>query len=134
MHYLVDFLTNFFRLFLDIQMQMLIVHGKLPCTKEESTTLAAIQLRIYELSYIKTIEELKQAKKARRAAKKSARRTDDPDSHLASPISSLDEPANNSQSTDNPMPPPGSAQPLNLIVEQSETASRVEAADATGTG
>ncbi len=118
----------------DIQMQMLIVQGKLPCTKEESTTLAAIQLRIYELNYIKTIEELKRAKKARRAAKKSARQTDDPDNHLASAISSLDERANNSQSTDNPMPPPGSNQPLNLIAEQSETASRVEAAEATGTG
>jgi hypothetical protein len=32
-------------------MQSLILTGKLPCTKDEASTLGAIQLRIYELSY-----------------------------------------------------------------------------------
>lgn len=39
------------------QMQSLIVSGKLPCTKDECATLAAIHLRIYELTYIKILEE-----------------------------------------------------------------------------
>lgn len=38
-------------------MQHLITTGKLPCTKEECATLAAINLRIYELNYIKLLEE-----------------------------------------------------------------------------
>jgi hypothetical protein len=38
-------------------MQHLIVSGKLPCTKEECATLAAIHLRIYELNYMKALEE-----------------------------------------------------------------------------
>ena len=34
-------------------MQGLIVSGQLPCSKEESTTLGAIQLRLYELEHFK---------------------------------------------------------------------------------
>jgi hypothetical protein len=40
-------------------MQGLIVSGKLPCTKDECATLAAIQLRIYEISYMKSMEDEK---------------------------------------------------------------------------
>jgi hypothetical protein len=40
-------------------MQGLIVSGKLPCTKDECATLAAIQLRIYEILYIKNMEDEK---------------------------------------------------------------------------
>ena len=38
-------------------MQNLIVTGKLPCTKEECATLAAINLRICELNYIRLLDE-----------------------------------------------------------------------------
>ena len=38
-------------------MQNLIVNGNLHCTKQECAKLAAIQIRILELSYIKKFEE-----------------------------------------------------------------------------
>jgi hypothetical protein len=38
-------------------MQHLIVSGKLPCSKDECAMLAALQLRIYELNYIRLMEE-----------------------------------------------------------------------------
>jgi hypothetical protein len=52
-------------------MQRLIVDGKLPCTKEECATLAAIQLRIYELAYIKAHQEEKQKQKLNNQSNKS---------------------------------------------------------------
>ena len=41
-------------------MQNLIVSGKLPCTKDECATLAAIQLRIYELTQTEGSDEEKE--------------------------------------------------------------------------
>jgi len=47
-------------------MQTLIVSGKLPCTKDECATLAAIQLRVYELSYKRMIKEEHEERKSRK--------------------------------------------------------------------
>ncbi len=51
-------------------MQHLIVSGRLPCTKDECATLAAINLRIYELNYIKMIEEEEEKKLQRKNEKR----------------------------------------------------------------
>lgn len=57
-----------------LKMQSLIVTGKLPSTKDECATLAALNLRIYELNYIRLMEEeeeRRQMKLNALAAKKS---------------------------------------------------------------
>lgn len=49
-------------------MQSLIISGKLPSTKDECATLAALNLRIYELSYIRMMEEEEERRRMKMAA------------------------------------------------------------------
>lgn len=44
-------------------MQNLIISGKLPCTKDECATLAALHLRIYELNYLNSLREEEEQEK-----------------------------------------------------------------------
>ncbi len=103
---------------------MLIVNGKLPCTKDESITLAAIQLRIYELNYTKTIEELKQKKKAKRIIKnleiQNANQENKRNQEFSPTPLQIEQPPDNLLLTSN------LNEPLNLIVEQSESNSRID--------
>ena len=55
-------------------MQSLIVSGKLPCTKEESCTLAAIQYRIYELAYMKLVDEEKEKNELKQTSKSATKK------------------------------------------------------------
>lgn len=43
----------------DFKMQSMIISGKLPCSKDESVTLAALSLRIFEINLFKKINDLK---------------------------------------------------------------------------
>lgn len=54
-------------------MQSLIITGKLPSTKDECATLAALNLRIYELSYMRMMEEEEERRRMKLAKKRSSR-------------------------------------------------------------
>jgi hypothetical protein len=52
-----------------LQMQSLIVSGKLPCTKEECASLAAIQLRVFEINYARLLHSNHEQRRLKREAK-----------------------------------------------------------------